>query len=69
MSFVFSGVQVASFAAAAFCTLVLPVVLLIVLAVMKKIRLAPLALGFVSFSSARWCCASPFCSCSAPPAR
>ena len=49
MSFVFSGVQVASFAAAAFCTLVLPVVLLIVLAVMKKIRLAPLALGFVSF--------------------
>ena len=31
MSFVFSGVQVASFAAAAFCTLVLPVVLLIVL--------------------------------------
>ena len=49
MSFVFSGVQVASFAAAAFCTLVLPVVLLIVLAVMKKIRLAPLTLGFVSF--------------------
>ena len=49
MTFVFSGVQVASFAAAAFCTLVLPVVLLIVLAVMKKIRLAPLALGFVSF--------------------
>ena len=49
MSFVFSGVQVASFAAAAFCTLALPVVLLIVLAVMKKIRLAPLALGFVSF--------------------
>ena len=42
MSFIFSGVQVASFAAAAFCTLVLPVVLLIVLAVMKKIRLAPL---------------------------
>lgn len=49
MTFAFSGVQVASFAAAAFCTLVLPVVLLIVLAVMKKIRLAPLALGFVSF--------------------
>ena len=49
MSFIFSGVQVASFAAAAFCTLVLPVVLLIVLAVMKRIRLAPLALGFVSF--------------------
>ena len=41
--------QLASFAVAAFCTLVLPVVLLIVLAVMKKIRLAPLALGFVSF--------------------
>lgn len=41
--------QLASFAVAAFCTLMLPVVLLIVLAVMKKIRLAPLALGFVSF--------------------
>ena len=41
--------QLASFAVAALCTLVLPVVLLIVLAVMKKIRLAPLALGFVSF--------------------
>lgn len=49
MTFVISDVQVASFAVAAFCTLVLPVVLLIVLAVMKKIRLAPLALGFVSF--------------------
>lgn len=49
MTFAPSVVQIASFAVAAFCTLVLPVVLLIVLAVMKKIRLAPLALGFVSF--------------------
>lgn len=49
MTFALSGVQTASFAVAAFCTLVLPVVLLIVLGVMKKIRLAPLALGFVSF--------------------
>ena len=49
MTFAFSGVQVASFAIAAFCTLVLPVALLIVLGALKKIRLAPLALGFVSF--------------------
>ena len=49
MTFALSGVQVASFAVAAFCTLALPVVLLIVLGVMKKIRLAPLALGFASF--------------------
>ena len=49
MTFALSGVQTASFAVAAFCTLVLPVVLLILLGVMKKIRLAPLALGFVSF--------------------
>ena len=49
MTFAISGGQTAAFAVAAFCTLVLPVVLLIVLAVMKKIRLAPLALGFVSF--------------------
>lgn len=49
MTFAPSVVQIASFAVAAFCTLVLPVVLLIVLGAMKKIRLAPLALGFVSF--------------------
>ena len=49
MTFAFSGVQVASFAVAAFCTLVLPVALLIVLLLLKKVRLAPLALGFVSF--------------------
>lgn len=49
MTFAFSGVQVASFAIAAFCALVLPVALLIVLGALKKIRLAPLALGFVSF--------------------
>ena len=49
MSFALSGVQTASFAAAAFCTLALPVALLIALGAMKKIRLAPLALGFVSF--------------------
>lgn len=49
MSFALSGVQVASFAAAAFCTLALPVALLIALGALKKIRLAPLALGFASF--------------------
>lgn len=49
MTFALSGVQVASFAAAAFCTLALPVALLIALGAMKKIRLAPLALGFASF--------------------
>lgn len=49
MTFAFSGVQVASFAAAAFCTLALPVALLIALGALKKIRLAPLALGFASF--------------------
>ena len=49
MSFALSGVQAASFAAAAFCTLALPVALLIALGALKKIRLAPLALGFASF--------------------
>lgn len=49
MSFSLSGAQVAAFSVAAFCTLVLPVALLIVLGVLKKIRLAPLALGFASF--------------------
>ena len=49
MTFALSGVQVASFAAAAFCTLALPVALLIALGALKKIRLAPLALGFASF--------------------
>lgn len=49
MTFAISGGQTAAFAVAAFCTLVLPVVLLIVLLALKKVRLAPLALGFVSF--------------------
>lgn len=49
MTFSLSAAQTASFAAAAFCTLVLPVALLVVLGALKKIRLAPLALGFVSF--------------------
>lgn len=41
--------QMSAFAVAAACTLAGPVVLLIVLGALKKIRLAPLALGFVSF--------------------
>ena len=49
MTFALSSVQMAAFAVAAFCTLVLPVALLIALGALKKIRLAPLALGFASF--------------------
>ena len=46
---VFSGGQPAAFGIAAFCTVVLPVILLIVLGVMKKISAGPLFLGFASF--------------------
>ena len=46
---VFSGGQPAAFGFAAFCTVVLPVILLIVLGVMKKISAGPLFLGFASF--------------------
>ena len=49
MTFSLSAAQTAAFAVGAFCTLALPVVLLILLGALKKIRLAPLALGFVSF--------------------
>lgn len=49
MTFALSGAQIAAFSVAAFCTLALPVALLILLGALKKIRLAPLALGFVSF--------------------
>ena len=49
MTFALSGAQIAAFSVAALCTLVLPVALLILLGALKKIRLAPLALGFVSF--------------------
>ena len=45
----FSGGQPAAFGVAAFCTVVLPVILLIVLGVMKKISAGPLFLGFASF--------------------
>lgn len=41
--------QIAALGAGAFCTLVLPVLLLIVLGLMKKLRAAPLFMGFASF--------------------
>lgn len=46
---VISGGLTAAFWAAAFCTLALPVILLIALGVMKKISAGPLFLGFASF--------------------
>lgn len=46
---VIPSAHIAAFAAALFCTLVLPAALLIGLGIAKKIRLAPLALGFASF--------------------
>lgn len=49
MDVVISNAQVAAFSVAAFCTLVLPVLLLVVLGVMKKISAGPLFLGFASF--------------------
>lgn len=47
--FALSGAQTAAFWFAAFCTLALPVILLIVLGARKKISAGPLFLGFASF--------------------